>query len=317
MTLVSLAIRLEWNAWLILAIIQVQALFFAPTSSITTAIIFSRLRDSKTEFGPVRAMATLGWMSGCWLISALNADATVRAGYSASALWLVLAAYTFLLPEVAPPKSLERLTLRQRLGWDALTLLRDRDHRGVFIAAALFFIPISAVYPFVPTQLLELGLKHPSAWMTLGQVTEVVGMFALAGLLTRWRLKWLISTGLAIAIGRYGLFALNSRVPVLAGVSLHGFSLVLVVITAQIYIDERVDPGWRVRAQALLYLLTSGLGSLLGFLGSGWWFSLSTSSGHIQWQMFWGGLAAVMAAVLVYFLIAYHGKGAGFKRAPS
>src|SRR5581483_8740361 len=170
MTLVALALRLDWGAGIVLALIQLQALFSMPTSSIVTAIIFSRLRHAKTEFGPVRAMATLGWMSGCWVISALNADANERSAYSTAAMWLVLAGFTFVLPEVEPPKSLERLTLRQRLGWDALTLLKNHDHRGVFIAAALFYVPIAAFYPYTPTQLLGLGLTHPSAWMTLGQV---------------------------------------------------------------------------------------------------------------------------------------------------
>ncbi|MBI2949833.1 MAG: hypothetical protein HYY23_19550, partial [Verrucomicrobia bacterium] len=36
-----------------------------------------------------------------------------------------------------------------------------------------------------------------------------------------------------------------------------------------------------------------------------------------QWSIFWAGLAAAVAGVLVYFLIAYHGVGKGLKRANS
>ena len=39
-------------------------------------------------------------------------------------------------------------------------------------------------------------------------------------------------------------------------------------------------------------LMTSGVGSLVGYLGSGWWFN----------------------AVLVYFRVAYHGPGASTDR---
>jgi hypothetical protein len=35
---------------------------------------------------------------------------------------------------------------------------------------------------------------------------------------------------------------------VLAGVSLHGFAFTLFFITAQLYLDQRVDPAWRARA---------------------------------------------------------------------
>jgi hypothetical protein len=42
--------------------------FSTPTKSITTAIIFPRLRYTQAEFGPARASATFGWMCGYWVI---------------------------------------------------------------------------------------------------------------------------------------------------------------------------------------------------------------------------------------------------------
>jgi MFS family permease len=311
---VALAIHRGWNPWVVLALIQLQALFATPTGSISTAIVFSRLRNSQTDFGPVRAMATFGWMCGCWAVSLLNADASVRAVYADAVMWLVLAAFTFLLPGIAPPKSAGLLTLRQRMGWDALELLKKHDHRVVFITAALFYIPLSAFYPFTPPQLLEVGLKHTSAWMTLGQTTEIVAMFCLAALLSNWRLKWIFTTGLGFGVARFALCALNGKVWVLAGVTMHGLSLVLFLITAQVYVDQRVDPAWRARAQALFYLMTNGVGNLLGFLGTGWWFAACTHPTGTQWPVFWGGLSATVAAVLIYFLIAYHGKQPGVSR---
>jgi MFS family permease len=90
---------------------------------------------------------------------------------------------------------------------------------------------------------------------------------------------------------------------------LHGCSFTLVFITAQIYLNERVDPAWRARAQALLTLMMSGVGNLTGYLGGGWWFAAFTVAGHTRWPLFWGLLAGVVAAVFTYFLIAYHGRG--------
>ncbi|MEW6303653.1 MAG: MFS transporter [Verrucomicrobiota bacterium] len=309
MTLAATAIKLGWNPWLILALIQLHALCSSPTWSIASTIVFSRLRDSKREFGPIRAMATLGWMSGCWLVSALHADTSHIAGYSGALMWLVVAAFTFLLPSVAPPKSAEHLTLRQRLGLDALTLLRNHDHRVVFIAAALFSIPLAAFYPYTPPHLRDLGLVRTSAWMTLGQVTEIIAMFLLAHLLTNWRLKWVFVTGMVLGVARFALCALDDKLWILLGVTLHGCSFTLVFITAQIYLEERVDSAWRARAQALMALMTGGFGNLIGYLGTGWWFSANTRSNGQDWPVFWNGLAVAMAGVLIYFLFAYHGRG--------
>jgi MFS family permease len=59
-TATATAIRLRWNPWLVLALIQLHALCSSPSWSITSTIVFARLRDSRREFGPLRAMATLG-----------------------------------------------------------------------------------------------------------------------------------------------------------------------------------------------------------------------------------------------------------------
>ena len=164
--------------------------------------------------------------------------------------------------------------------------------------------------------MIELGLRHTSAWMTLGQVTELIAMFSLAALLARWRVKWVIVLGLCFGVARFALCAANSLAPVLAGVTLHGASFTCVFITAQMYVDQRVDPSWRVRAQSLIMLLTGGVGNLVGFLGTGWWFDACTDAGQTRWSVFWMGLVGTVGAVLVYFAKAYRGIGTGLRRTP-
>jgi len=241
MTLASTAIKLAWNPWLVLALIQLHALCSSPTWSISSTIVFARLADAQKEFGPIRAMATLGWMAGCWLVSALNADTSTLAGYCGAVMWMAVAAFTFFLPLLETPKSIEHLTLRQRLGLDALSLLKNPDHRVVFITVALFAIPLAGFYPYAPPHLRELGLQHTTAWMSLGQVTEILAMFSLGALLLNCRLKWIFACGLGLGVLRFALSAMNGRAWVLAGVVLHGCSFALVFITAQIYLDQRVD----------------------------------------------------------------------------
>jgi len=308
MGLTALAIQLGWKAWLVLGLIQVLALCTTPTVSLSTTIAMTRLQEPKRQFGRVRAMGTIGWMAGCWLISALDADASTLAGFTAAGLWLGLSLFTLLLPSVPPPTSAQHLTVRQRLGLDALSLLRLPDHRVVFLTAALLTVPLAAFYPYTPPHLQDVGFNRPSAWMSLGQTTEIVAMFTLGAMLTRWRLKWILGLGLGCGLLRYGFCAMNARGWLLAGVALHGVTYTLFFTTAQIYVNERVDSAWRARAQALLTLMVGGLGHLAGYLGCGWWFNLNASSTGMHWTLFWGGLATVIALVTVYFLAAYRGR---------
>src|SRR4029077_4496866 len=121
--------------------------------------------------------------------------------------------------------------------------------------AALFAIPMAAFYPHAPSHLKELGLERTSAWISIGQVSEIVAMVWLSSVLVRWRLKWTLAAGLTFGVIRYALSALDGKGWVLAGVSLHGFAFTLFFITAQIYLDQRVDPAWRARAQALFNMV--------------------------------------------------------------
>ena len=308
MVLVALAVQRAASSWLVLALIQVQALCAAPTWGLVNSIVLSRLSDALRQFGPVRSLATLGWMAGCWVVSGLHADTSTAAFLVSASVWLLVSLFTNWLPDVTPAIVAQRLTIRQRMGWDALALFKERDHCVVFLTVALFAIPMAAFYPFAPTHLRQLGLERTSAWMTLGQVTEIVAMFLLPGLLGRWRLKWILAMGLGFGLLRYFLCTLNGTGWVLAGVTLHGFAFTFLFITAQIYLDQRIDSAWRTRAQALYTVMFSGMGNLVGYLGTGWWFHLSGRGGSPNWSFFWGGLAMAVVVVLLYFLSTYRGR---------
>ena len=139
----------------------------------------------------------------------------------------------------------------------------------------------------------------------------------LGGLLLRWRLKWIFTAGLALGVVRFALSALDTRVGLITGVLLHGASFTLVLITAQIYVDQRVDPAWRGRAQALLSLVNGGFGNMLGYLGTGGWFAFCSAGAATRWPAFWGGLSVAMGAVLVFFLLSYRGRSTGLSPAPA
>jgi MFS family permease len=245
-------------------------------------------------------------MGGALLISALNLDRSEYAGYLGAAFWLLVAGFTYFLPVLEVPKSAEHLRWHERLGLDALTLLRDHRTRVVFLTTTLFNIPLCAFYPYAPTHLHDLGFVHTSAWMSLAQVTEIIAMFSVAWLLLNWKLKWIFAGGLILGVVRFALSACNTDATLLLGVALHGASFVLVFITAQIFLDQNVEAAWRSRAQALFTFMNGGIGNLIGYLGSGWWFNACASAHGTRWPQFWWGLTAIVFGVLIYFLFAYH-----------
>jgi MFS family permease len=307
--LIAWGIESKWNPFLLWGLIQFQSLFCTPTSSLAGSIVFSRLMNSKRQFGAIRALGTIGWMAGCWVTSLLSLDTTPKAFVLSAGLWLVTALYTWLLPSsVLPEVTGRKMTLRERFGFDALGLLKNPDHRVVFITAGLVAIPFAAFYPYTPRHLEDLGFQRLTAWMSLGQVSEVFAMLAIGGLFGRFRLKWIIALGLVFGVCRYGLYATNSAWPVLVGLSFHGFAFTLTHISSQIYLAERVAPEWRTRAQALLSLMTAGVGNLLGYFLTASWLTYCTTERGVEWYDYWVGLGGIVTAVLGYFLIGCRGK---------
>ena len=309
--LIAWAIQIKVAGWIVLIMIQVQALFCSPTSSLAGSIVFSQLERSRRSFGSIRCLGTIGWMAGCWTVSILGLDSSLSSFVVSGFLWVLLAIFTLLIPkQSAFEASLRRPTLRERFGWDALGLLKNHDHRVVFTTSALISIPFAAFYPFTPSHLDSLGMTRISAWMSLGQVTEVAALICIAGILQRWSFKSVVVLGIGFGVLRYLLYATNSAIPVLIGLALHGLAFTFTYISTQMYLAERIDPSWRTRAQALLSMMTAGFGNLTGYLWCGAWSTMCKQDGVVQWTVYWSGLAALVMIVLVYFAVSYHGTSA-------
>ena len=305
----AFALKQQLGGLSIWLLIQLQALLSVPTNSLSGSIVLARVANAHGQFGAIRAMGTAGWMAGCWIVSGLELDASENTFALSGFLWFVLAAYTLLLPAgVVQSSSSGRLTLRQRFGLDALSLLKEHDHRVIFITAALVAIPFAAFYPYTPMHMKDLGMLRTSAWMSLGQVIEVVIMFAIGSVMVEWKLKRVILVGLSTGLLRYFFYAMDGQIPLLLGVGLHGLAYTFTYISTQIYLAKRIAPQWRTRAQALLSLLVGGIGNLTGYLVTGTWLAICTSGSDVNWQQYWIGLSLLVFAVLIYFAMNYQGE---------
>jgi MFS family permease len=198
---------------------------------------------------------------------------------------------------------------------DALAAFRDRDFRVLLATTALLTIPLASFFPFAPQQLREAGSQAPAGVMALGQVVESLSMVALGWMLARWRLKWMFALGLACAVLRFVLLSLGGwagNMPTLmVAVALHGLVFSFFFVTAQVFLEQRVDRTLRARAQALFSTASGGVGALLGALASGWWhrtcMAMEAPPGT-RWAWFWGVLAALTAVLLAAFLATYRGR---------
>ena len=162
----------------------------------------------------------------------------------------------------------------------------------------------------------DLGVRQVTVMMSIGQITEIIAMFWLSSLLNRVRLKWVFLAGIGFGILRYALFMLDAIPALVTGILLHGLCFTLFFITAQIYLEQRIPNEMRARAQALLTLMMSGIGNLVGTLGTGWWRMACQHDGHTDWPRFWTGMTMLTVLVFTFFALAYKGRKRGAAGTP-
>jgi MFS family permease len=196
-----------------------------------------------------------------------------------------------------------------RLGLGAFALMKQKDNAVFFGVTTLFSIPLTAFYMYSPELLNVLGDQKPTATMTIAQISEVIGMLLVGQVMIRYRVKTVLLWALGFSVIRF-LFSSYAGMSGsiswhIAGIALHGVCYTFYFITAQVFLDRRVEPGLRGQAQGLLSMASSGVGPLLGaIICSGLKNYYVTETGH-GWAEFWAILSAMIFGCFVIFLICY------------
>jgi len=301
-----------WHPLWFLALLAGHALLSGPTWGFLATISMQHLSEPERQFPLVRVGATVGWVAGGLLTSyVLKADASPVAGYAAGLVRLVSVGLALMLPHT-PPQGI-MTGWRSRLGLDAFVLMKERDHLVFFVVTALFSIPITAFYMHGPEFLKVLGDPRPTGTMTVAQVLEVASMLLLGALLARHSIKAVLLWALGLSVLRFAMSAQAGVSGVIAwhigGLALHGVCYTLYFVTAQIFLDRRVDPGMRGQAQGLLMMVSGGLGPLIGAWFCGWLRLHVVAADGQGWTTYWATLAAMIAVCVVIFAIFYRGMG--------
>ena len=300
-----------WHPLWFLGFLGISSLAGGPAWGLLATVSMTHLRHGERTFPLVRVGATIGWIAGGLITShLLLSDTSVLCGYVSAGVRMAAAFAALLLPLTLP---LGRATSwKSRLGLDAFVLMKQRDHLVFFLVTAIYSIPITAIYMYAPEFLKVLGDPRPTGTMTIAQVLEVVSMFALGAMMTRMRVKALLMWSLGLSVLRFALSATAGWTGMigwhLGGIALHGMCYTFYFITAQIFLDRRVDPGMKGQAQGLLSMVSSGLGPLMGALVCGWLREHLVADGVHGWDAFWMSLSAMAALCFVVFGLFYRGR---------
>jgi nucleoside transporter len=293
-------------------------LCYMPTLALSNSISFHQMRDPEREFPPIRVLGTIGWIVAGLCIGTLGLEATALPMRIAAAGSAVLGLFCFALPHT-PPQKKTRVTLRDVLGLDALSLMRERSFAVFVIGSFLICIPLQFYYAFANLFLNELHVSNAAGKMTLGQMSEIFFMLVMPWFFRRLGVKYMLLVGMAAWTARYALFAYGDNGALVwmlyAGILLHGICYDFFFVTGQIYVDRKAPLDLRAAAQGFIAFVTLGVGMLIGSWVSGRVVDAFRVGADHDWRAIWLVPAGSAVAVLVLFALFFRAAQSGAEAA--
>ena len=289
-------------------VLLAYTLCYMPTLALSNSISFHQMDDPEREFPGIRVLGTIGWIVAGLFIGTLGLEATARPMQLAAAGSVLLGLFCFALPHT-PPQKKSRVTMRDVLGLDALSLMGERSFAVFVLGSFLICIPLQFYYAFANLFLNELHVTNAAGKMTLGQMSEIFFMLVMPWFFRRLGVKYMLLVGMAAWMARYTLFAFGDNGSLVwmlyGGILLHGICYDFFFVTGQIYVDQKAPGDLRAAAQGFIAFVTLGVGMLIGSWVSGRAVdAFRVGDGH-SWNQIWLVPAAGSAAVLALFAVFF------------
>jgi nucleoside transporter len=301
----------------------IYMILFMPTLALVNSISFNQMTNTEKQFPPIRVWGTIGWIVAGLAISLIflwDSAESVKAGMMkntfllASVASLVLGIFSFTLPKT-PPKIAKgsQVKVSEVLGLDALKLLKDKNFLIFFIASILICIPLAFYYQYANPFLQDVGMKNPTAKMSLGQFFEIFFLLLLPFFFKKFGFKITILAGMLAWAIRYALFAYGNAddlaFMLIIGIILHGICYDFFFVSGQIYTDAKAGVKFKSAAQGLITLATYGIGMLIGFEIAGVIAdAYKIGENSFDWKMIWIIPSIIALIVFLLFAIFFNDK---------
>ena len=300
--------------------IFIYMLLYMPTLALANSVAFHQMENPSKEFASIRVLGSVGWIVAGLIIGYFGWEGSQtlkNTFYMSSIASTFLGLYSFTLPNTPPKLGSNKLKIREILGLDALSMLKDKGFLFFFIASILICIPLAFYYQHANQFLNEIGMKAAASKMILGQISEVLFLLLLPLFIKRYGIKNALIVGILAWGVRYMLFAFGDTGVkswmLIFGILLHGVCYDFFFVSGQIYTDFKAGEKYKSTAQGLITLATYGLGMLIGFRFAGWLTDQYISDiGHL-WKNIWIQPAIFSFVVLTLFLIFFKNETIKFK----
>lgn len=254
------------------AVLLAVMVFYMPTWSLTATIAMAN--STTAAFPHIRVFGSFGWVCAA-IFSVVGAkccgiadfDATPWIFASGAAAALAAGLFAFRLPPTPPKAKGTPMSVVDALGLRALVMFRKPMFCVFAALLVLAMVPFQWYMVYNGAYLKESGFRFLTVTMNLGQAGEVGFMLLVPFVFRRYGYKWAMVMGLGALTFRYACFLGSVETGVAAldfgGILVQGLIFGLLIVGAQMYVDDVAPAEYRNQAQGLVNLIMSGVGVFL------------------------------------------------------
>ncbi len=312
-------------------------LVYMPTLSLANTVSYNALENSHfdivKDFPPIRVWGTVGFICAMWAVDLTGFKNTYAQLYVSAGAALLLGLYSFTLPKCPPAKS-ENKTFLSSFGLDALVLFKKRKMAIFFFFSMLLGAALQITNSYgdlflgsfrnIPEYANSFGVKHSVILLSISQMSETLFILAIPFFLRRFGIKQVMLISMFAWVFRFGLFGVGNPgsglMLLILSMIVYGMAFDFFNISGSLFVEMETSPKIRASAQGLFFMMTNGLGAIMGGYASGAVVDKYTQyamvSGQSQvisrdWPTIWFIFAGYALTIGILFALVFRYKNEG------
>ena len=312
------AVMLFWagttnNSDILFISLLLAMLAYMPSWSLTSSIAMAHLPSE--QFPKVRVFGSIGWVaSGIFsiiFIKFLNIefDGTNLPFYCGAGVSVIAAFMNLTLPDTPPLAKGQKATLIEAFGLGTLKLMKSRNFSMFIILSFLSMIPFAMYYSYFSEFLLHINTKYISLTINWGVLFEMGFLLLVPLAIKKFGLRKTMVFGLIALTIRYLSFytggVISQSWMYYIGILIHGLIFGFFYVGGQIYIDKKAPKELKSQAQGFIFLVTFGLGLLVGNFFSAKLIDYYHTDAGYNWDAIWAVTTLFSAVLLILFVALF------------
>lgn len=312
-------------------IYSLSVAFYMPTLALSNSVAYNALDkaglDTVKAFPPIRVFGTIGFICSMWAVDLLGYQPTAAQYAVSGGLGLLLAIYSFTLPECPISQNRGKKSLVEALGLNAFALFKEYRMAIFFIFSMLLgmmlqitngyanpFISSFGAYPeFADT----FGVQHANMLISLSQISETLCILLIPFFLKRFGIKNVMLMAMLAWMLRFGFFGMGNPGSgvwlFVLSMIVYGMAFDFFNISGSLFVDKEVTTNMRSSAQGLFMMMTNGFGATIGVLAAQAivnHYCQYNITGHLvgDWTTVWYIFAGFALVVAIAFALIFREK---------